>query len=740
MNIIQKPLPGRHFLSRLTTSWVASKHISCSSDSSSDTSDLCSQTLDSQLRSHLCAKHCPSSSALVEAVRLFEHAVFDLRQCPHASTCNFLVETLVKNKAYGLAFDTYGKITHTLGSAHFKHSFLTLAALVEIFVHTHMPDLAFSVFGLIFKRGFVINVYPFNMLLKGFCENGMVHKGVELFCGKMVSPDTVSYNTLIKGLCKANKLQEALNLRVGMENANLTPNVLTYTILMDGLFREDREVDEAMGLLDEMKIKGLEPDVFTYTILINGLCSKGNVNKGKEVFNEMLVHGVSPNVVTYTSLINGFCKKGQLKETMMMFNSMLERGVKPDIVTFTSIINGLCTGGRADKALKVFKSMLAKGVVPGSITYNVLLRGLFDKGLLTDAYNILQLMIEKGEKPDVVTYNTIVQGFCYNGKVDHAMSLFNSMLTDKKIYTEPDVRTVTVLVQALCQGKRIDEATKVHSKMAADNKKLVDVRTFTVLIGAYLKEEHSVEQALCKWKQMTELGFIPDSFSFSSLIDGFCKLKMLNIAKGIFLTLKNRTVFDYNSVMAALCKESSFEQARRLIQEMISDGKCKPDSVSYNIIIDAALESGNLQLAEELLTQMLQRGLNPDAFTFSILISRFSNLGQIEVAKKLFDKMVASGLTPGIHVYDSLLKGFSLKGEPDEIIHMLHQMAAKGIVLDSKITATILRCICDTSEDLNLAELLPKFAEQQSKEICVPCDALLIKIQKSLHKCQTCSA
>ncbi|CAH9094428.1 unnamed protein product [Cuscuta epithymum] len=102
--------------------------------------------------------------------------------------------------------------------------------------------------------------------------------------------------------------------------------------------------------------------------------------------------------------------------------------------------------------------------------------------------------------------------------------------------------------------------------------------------------------------------------------------------------------------------------------------------------------------------------------------------------------MVASGLTPSIHVYDSLLKGFSLKGEPDEIIHMLHQMAAKGIVLDSKITSTILRCICDMSEDLDLAELLPKFAEQQSKEICVPCDALLIKIQKSLHKRQTCSA
>ncbi|VFQ63497.1 unnamed protein product [Cuscuta campestris] len=724
MMVFKKQLDLR-FQFQLTTLLATGnpiKHISFSSDPSVAPSDMLAQKLDSQLKSSLSSKHCPNS-VIVEAVHLFEHAVVDLMQVPFASTCNFLIETLVKNKAYGLAFDVYGKITCTLNRAQFTPRFLTLAALVEIFVHTHKPDLAFSVFGIILKRGFVINVYLLNMLLKGFCENGMVDKGVELLCesegNPMVSPDRVSYNTLIKGLCNANRLLEALELRAGMETANLTPDLLTYTILMDGFFRDDK-VDEAMGLLEEMKIKGLEPDVFTYSTLVNGLCGKGMVDRGKELFDEMLVQGVSPNVVTYTSLINGFCKKGQLKETMVIFNSMLECGVKPDTVTFTSIIDGLCKDGKVDKALQVFNLMLGKGLGLGNTTYNVLIRGLCTKGLLTDAYNILQVMIEKGEKPNVVTFNTIMMGLCDHGKVDDALSLFNSMCTEKD-YAEPDVRTVTLLVHALCQKKRTCQAAEIHEKMMIKNKHLVDVQTFTVLIGAHLKEEGDVGKAMCTWKKMTELGFIPDSLSYGTLIDGFCKLNMLNIAKGIFLTMRNRRVFDYNSVMAALCKESSIGQAKGLFQEMLNDRECKPDSVTYNIIIDAALKAGDLQLAEQLLTHMLQEGLKPDAFTFSILISRFSNLGQTEVAKNLFDKMVASGFTPDILVYDSLLKGLSLKeGKSDEILRLLHEMSDKGIVLDSKITSTILRYLSDTPEALHLVELLPNFPRQQSKEIFVP--------------------
>lgn len=102
--------------------------------------------------------------------------------------------------------------------------------------------------------------------------------------------------------------------------------------------------------------------------------------------------------------------------------------------------------------------------------------------------------------------------------------------------------------------------------------------------------------------------------------------------------------------------------------------------------------------------------------------------------------MNASDLTPHISVYDCLLKGFSLNGETEEIIDLLHKMAAKGIELDLGLTSTILECLCNISEDLNVEELLPNFSQKKSEGFSIPCSELLMKLQKSLPELQLDSA
>lgn len=102
--------------------------------------------------------------------------------------------------------------------------------------------------------------------------------------------------------------------------------------------------------------------------------------------------------------------------------------------------------------------------------------------------------------------------------------------------------------------------------------------------------------------------------------------------------------------------------------------------------------------------------------------------------------MNASGLTPDITVYDCLLKGFSLNGETEEIFYLLHKMAAKGIQLDNGLTSTILECICNISEDLNVEEMLPNLSQKNSEGFSIPCSELLMKLQKSVPKLQLDSA
>jgi len=51
---------------------------------------------------------------------------------------------------------------------------------------------------------------------------------------KELTPDTVTYSTLMQGFCQVGRPQEALNLFNEMCSSGLLPNLMTYLKLLDG--------------------------------------------------------------------------------------------------------------------------------------------------------------------------------------------------------------------------------------------------------------------------------------------------------------------------------------------------------------------------------------------------------------------------------------------------------------------------------------------------------------------------
>ncbi|XLV03349.1 hypothetical protein S245_017686, partial [Arachis hypogaea] len=62
-----------------------------------------------------------------------------------------------------------------------------------------------------------------------------------------------------------------------------------------------------IDLLSDMVLRNITPNVHTYSILIDGLCKEGKIKDAKSVLAVMAKHGVKPNVVTYNSLMDGYC-------------------------------------------------------------------------------------------------------------------------------------------------------------------------------------------------------------------------------------------------------------------------------------------------------------------------------------------------------------------------------------------------------------------------------------------------
>ncbi|GKV01565.1 hypothetical protein SLEP1_g14112 [Rubroshorea leprosula] len=137
--------------------------------------------------------------------------------------------------------------------------------------------------------------------------------------------------------CRGYKIWCIQNFWGKILRGGYSPDVFTFNTLIRGLCRNDK-IDKATKLFGNMTVFGCLPDVITYGTIIDGLCKCGMVDVAKELFLEMKKKGISPSVIAYNSLLHGLCCVRNLDELEGLFIEMVDEGVRPDVVTFTVLI------------------------------------------------------------------------------------------------------------------------------------------------------------------------------------------------------------------------------------------------------------------------------------------------------------------------------------------------------------------------------------------------------------------
>ncbi|KAI3829099.1 hypothetical protein L1987_03213 [Smallanthus sonchifolius] len=84
-----------------------------------------------------------------------------------------------------------------------------------------------------------------------------------------------------------------------------------------------------------MQSVGLTPNFITYSVLLDGLCKNHRVNEALSFFGIIINSGIHPNVALYTVLIDGCCKNGKLGIALDLFSELCSRGA----FTFEEVAN-----------------------------------------------------------------------------------------------------------------------------------------------------------------------------------------------------------------------------------------------------------------------------------------------------------------------------------------------------------------------------------------------------------------
>eukprot|EP00899_Mesostigma_viride_P026345 jgi/Mesvir1/6896/Mv09057-RA.1 len=207
-----------------------------------------------------------------------------------------------------------------------------------------------------------------------------------LSCGH-ATPDTITYNTLMKVYRDAGNLGGVLAAFKGLTSAHCVPTVVTYTTLIDA----QATLGSYAAALDSfraMQEAGIPPNTWTYNTLIAAAGRAKEWHDALELFSDMRAAGVVPDAVTlatvtghFNQLLQSASKRGLVKWALQLLEKMRALALPPCQLSYDLALAACCHRGAWVAALDVFADLRAqRALSPTTFSYNMVLSALEKAG------------------------------------------------------------------------------------------------------------------------------------------------------------------------------------------------------------------------------------------------------------------------------------------------------------------------------------------------------------------------
>ncbi|VVB16126.1 unnamed protein product [Arabis nemorensis] len=407
-----------------------------------------------------------------------------------------------------------------------------------------------------------------NILLKAFLLVGAYGEADVLYRAMPemdLTPDTVTYSTLIEGCCKTGQIEQALEMFNELRKSSVS-SAVCYNRIIDALCKNGM-LETAIEVLIELCEKGLYLDIHisrTLLHLIHG--KKGDVGIVDLVYK---LEQLSSNVCLgmFNDAILLLCKTGSSEALIEVYMVMRRKGLT---VNFPStILKTLVNNLRAlDAYLLVVNA--GESTLPSIdvVDYTIVIDGLCKEGFLVKALDLCTFAKQRGIILNIITYNSLINGLCQQSCLVEALRLFDSL---EKIGLVPSGVTYSILIDNLCKEGLFLDAEKLLDRMVS--KGLVpSILIYNSMIDGYCKLGHTEDAVKVLSRQV--MGRVsPDAFTVSSLIKGYCKRGEMEEALRVFAEFKDKNIsadfLGFLFLIKGLCTKGRMEEARSVLREML---------------------------------------------------------------------------------------------------------------------------------------------------------------------------
>ncbi|KAM6601121.1 hypothetical protein CsatA_020730 [Cannabis sativa] len=263
------------------------------------------------------------------------------------------------------------------------------------------PELARGVYEMMMKCGIKPNLQSDIIMLQSYLKSEKILDAVNFFNSLRTSRvlGRKLYAVMVAGLCKANKVDLALEFLMEMKTAKVTPSMECYELLIKSLCLNGR-YDAVVILIDDLEKTGRsitpfigntlllysfqsqelyeawtrlkedqaeKSDTSMLRLLIGAFCGRVRVSEQVEHLEEVIGNCFTPNVFTYNMLLRRICSIN-MDSACELFLRMCQNGYVPDQFTFDILVQGFSRHGRTKEAHRWLEEMLRRGFTPAEST------------------------------------------------------------------------------------------------------------------------------------------------------------------------------------------------------------------------------------------------------------------------------------------------------------------------------------------------------------------------------------
>lgn len=274
----------------------------------------------------------------------------------------------------------------------------------------------------------------------------------------------------------------------------------------------------------------------------------------------------------------------------------------------------------------------------------------------------------------------------------------------------------------LARMRYFDQSWELMKHVKVTHPSLLTLKSMSILLSRVAKFQ-SYEETIQAFDKMEKAVFVGRKFGteeFNVLLRAFCTQRMMKEARSVFNKLYSRFSPDIKSANILLLgfKESGDVTSVELFyHEMVRRG-FKPNSVTYNIRIDAYCKKGCLGDALRLFEEMEQlQNCKPTVKTITTLIHGAGVAQNPTKAWELFDMILKRNMKPDVEAYNALISSMVKCRDVKAALQLMKEMEEKQIGRDNVTYHTLylglmrskgIEGVCDLYHEMIEKNFVPK--------------------------------